>query len=149
MKVEVAGLGSLSLTVLMVSVDVKQHLKRICREEKKKKKKKLWFYFIFYSPPPPPPTPLVSVVKYTVHLLTVLQFISSKRKRRYQNTNCALISSTSAVAQTLCMFIRRPETTLCRSVLLVTDSSPLNAKGRRFISIVSPTLARSCRVSGV
>ena len=84
MKVEVAVLGSPSLTVLMVSVGRKATLKRIRREEKKKRKKKeLWFYFFFFF--------FVSVVEYTVHLLTVLQFISSKRKRRYQNTNCALI----------------------------------------------------------
>ena len=83
MKVEVAVLGSSSPIELTVSVDVKQHLKRIRRDEKKKKS----FNFS------------VSVVKYTVHFLTVLQFMSSKRKRRYQNKSVLLFSSTSVYQQ--------------------------------------------------
>ena len=38
MKIEVAVLGSPSLIVLMVSVDVKQHLKKPKKIKKKKKK---------------------------------------------------------------------------------------------------------------
>ena len=38
-KVEVAGLGSLALTVLMVSVDVKQHWRRNLRKKRKERRK--------------------------------------------------------------------------------------------------------------
>ena len=49
MKVEVAVLGSSSLTNLMVSVDVKQHLKKTCLAKRKERKNKFGAWTLYSS----------------------------------------------------------------------------------------------------